>query len=368
MPWLSIVTPDGNHRYIPLDDAQTTSLGRARANSVVLADTRCSSFHCVIRRCDTKPGAEPTFVLEDAGSRNGTLHNGEPVEEGDARHLSIGDTIEVGGTTIDVTEAVPADAAPDSIGDSTRRHTRRKRDSRRNRRSASSRRSARVTQAALHRAMTEAMPPGDPAPAMSPPATEAVPPAEAAANDTGEARDAVAPAVDDGGTSPSRRSRIPVAVADAIASAPTRTAAATAVIGLLAFFAGIGVMWAVGAVPLPQPTIPAGVPVHRQPADPTGESAGTVSDAGARRLAQRLTALEARLSAISAREAERRDDLLALITTVRARTDELDAALAGAREDQRAQLEQVSLAMSTLAGKMQESEAAEKITRKCGAN
>ncbi|NDJ79159.1 MAG: FHA domain-containing protein [Chloroflexi bacterium] len=65
-----------------------TSLGRAPANTVVLADTFCSQEHALV----TRRGGQ--WWLEDRDSSNGTLLNGEPVYEPVV--LSSGDEIGVG--------------------------------------------------------------------------------------------------------------------------------------------------------------------------------------------------------------------------------------------------------------------------------
>jgi hypothetical protein len=62
------------------------TVGRTRNNDIVLPDESVSKFHAFFREPEASgiPGAAPTgngaaMLLQDAGSRNGTLFNGAPV-------------------------------------------------------------------------------------------------------------------------------------------------------------------------------------------------------------------------------------------------------------------------------------------------
>jgi pSer/pThr/pTyr-binding forkhead associated (FHA) protein len=69
----------------------TTSIGRARANDIVLDDVSVSSEHCRVRP------EEGRFVLHDLKSTNGTFVNERRV----TRHpLAEGDVIKVGETAM----------------------------------------------------------------------------------------------------------------------------------------------------------------------------------------------------------------------------------------------------------------------------
>ncbi len=78
---------------IPLDH-EVTTIGRDVKCSVQIDDATISRVHCRIYRRQIIPG-EISYVLEDAGSFNGTLLNGIPVERAEISHgdqLSIGKT------------------------------------------------------------------------------------------------------------------------------------------------------------------------------------------------------------------------------------------------------------------------------------
>ena len=78
---------------IPLDH-EVTTIGRDVKCSVQIDDATISRVHCRIYRRQVIPG-EISYVLEDAGSFNGTLLNGVAVERAEISHgdqLSIGKT------------------------------------------------------------------------------------------------------------------------------------------------------------------------------------------------------------------------------------------------------------------------------------
>lgn len=91
MPLLYIYPKRGAGFSIELG-SHAVSLGRAADNTIPLGDPFCSSRHAVIR-----PG-EDGFVVEDAGSKNGTYLNGRRIEE--PSELRTGDEIRVGGVRI----------------------------------------------------------------------------------------------------------------------------------------------------------------------------------------------------------------------------------------------------------------------------
>ena len=90
MAWLLIETPDELPRRFRLGKLDA-GFGRARTNAVPLADTKCSSFHCVIRQATSE-----RWALADAGSRNGTYLNGVKLDEEHA--LKDGDEVIIGQT------------------------------------------------------------------------------------------------------------------------------------------------------------------------------------------------------------------------------------------------------------------------------
>jgi pSer/pThr/pTyr-binding forkhead associated (FHA) protein len=88
-PVLTITAGPGTGMVFSLSRTGTTSIGRAKANDVVLGDISTSSQHCRIR---PEQGA---FVLHDLKSTNGTFVNERRV----TRHvLAEGDVIRVGET------------------------------------------------------------------------------------------------------------------------------------------------------------------------------------------------------------------------------------------------------------------------------
>jgi two-component system cell cycle response regulator len=64
-----------------------TMVGRARESDVALTEHGVSRHHCTVVRSDD------TFFIEDAGSTNGTLVNGERVRSAE---LALGDRIQIG--------------------------------------------------------------------------------------------------------------------------------------------------------------------------------------------------------------------------------------------------------------------------------
>ncbi|MEO8851720.1 MAG: FHA domain-containing protein [Allobranchiibius sp.] len=77
----------------PVDDEEALTIGRGRANSIVLDDMLVSRHHVRITADDEG------LVLQDLGSRNGTYVNGERVER---IALHEGDRLGIGATTFEV--------------------------------------------------------------------------------------------------------------------------------------------------------------------------------------------------------------------------------------------------------------------------
>lgn len=90
-PSLAIVRGPGLGESYPLRIESATSLGRAKANDIVLKDIAISSQHCRIRREDGR------FVLHDLKSTNGTFVNDRRVSR---CLLSEGDEIKIGETVL----------------------------------------------------------------------------------------------------------------------------------------------------------------------------------------------------------------------------------------------------------------------------
>jgi FHA domain/von Willebrand factor type A domain len=90
-PVLVITGGPGSGRVFSLSDLSATSLGRARANDIVLEDIAVSNEHCRIRLED---GA---FVVHDLKSTNGTYVNERKVSH---HPLAAGDVLKLGETSL----------------------------------------------------------------------------------------------------------------------------------------------------------------------------------------------------------------------------------------------------------------------------
>jgi hypothetical protein len=90
-PVLVVTRGTATGEVVSLSLAATTSIGRAKANDIVLEDLSVSSQHCRVRP------EEGRFVLHDLKSTNGTFVNERRV----TRHpLAEGDVVKVGETTL----------------------------------------------------------------------------------------------------------------------------------------------------------------------------------------------------------------------------------------------------------------------------
>lgn len=67
------------------------SVGRATNNDIVLRHHSVSKFHGWFE-CD----ADGQYLVTDAGSKNGTVLNGAPLQKGDLKAISSGDRLEFG--------------------------------------------------------------------------------------------------------------------------------------------------------------------------------------------------------------------------------------------------------------------------------
>jgi serine phosphatase RsbU (regulator of sigma subunit) len=96
MAEITVQTAEGTRERFPLGKDRIT-IGRSRESDIFLPDQWLSRHHAEVRRQD---GA---FYLQDLGSKNGTLLNGEPV--GDVRRLRHGDVITLGEHRLTFVEA-----------------------------------------------------------------------------------------------------------------------------------------------------------------------------------------------------------------------------------------------------------------------
>ncbi|GIV97503.1 MAG: hypothetical protein KatS3mg057_2160 [Herpetosiphonaceae bacterium] len=95
-PSPALVRSDGAE--LPLE-GELLSIGRAPENHLVIDDKQASRRHALLRREDGR------YVLEDAGSANGTFVNGQRIQ----RHLlAPGDVIKIGDTILSYKEPVIA--------------------------------------------------------------------------------------------------------------------------------------------------------------------------------------------------------------------------------------------------------------------
>ena len=90
-PVLAVTRGARRGEVLSLSEDSAISIGRARANDVVLDDASVSSQHCRVRP------EQGRFVLYDLKATNGTMVNGRRVD----RHLlEEGDVIQVGETSL----------------------------------------------------------------------------------------------------------------------------------------------------------------------------------------------------------------------------------------------------------------------------
>jgi pSer/pThr/pTyr-binding forkhead associated (FHA) protein len=102
-PFLELRDASGGQRLVPLA-GERMSIGRADGCGVAVPwDPEVSRLHAVVERIDG------VWVLEDAGSRNGTSVDGEPV--GGRRLLHDGEIIRAGRTQVLFQSTAPGDAA-----------------------------------------------------------------------------------------------------------------------------------------------------------------------------------------------------------------------------------------------------------------
>jgi predicted component of type VI protein secretion system len=102
-PFLELRDAAGRQQLVPLE-SERISIGRAEGCGVALPwDAEVSRLHAVVERIDG------VWMLEDAGSRNGTAVDGEPVSA--RRLLQDGAVISAGRTQILFQCTQPGDAA-----------------------------------------------------------------------------------------------------------------------------------------------------------------------------------------------------------------------------------------------------------------
>jgi pSer/pThr/pTyr-binding forkhead associated (FHA) protein len=90
-PVLIITAGPGSGHVFTLSLESMMSIGRAKANDIVLEDVAVSSQHCRIRPDDGQ------FIVHDLRSTNGTFVNDHRVTRS---HLRSGDVLKIGETTM----------------------------------------------------------------------------------------------------------------------------------------------------------------------------------------------------------------------------------------------------------------------------
>ncbi|MBX2796998.1 MAG: FHA domain-containing protein [Myxococcales bacterium] len=93
-PMLVVHAGTEDEEVLSLDDDGEIRLGRGKACSIRLKDSRASRVHCRVFRSGTN------WCVEDLGSANGTLVNGEFLQARTPRDLSGGEELIVGSTVL----------------------------------------------------------------------------------------------------------------------------------------------------------------------------------------------------------------------------------------------------------------------------
>jgi len=88
---LIVKEADGKRTVRELDTKPVT-LGRGTEADIQVVDDKVSRIHCGIRFWDD------AYYLKDLHSRNGTVLNGEPLQ--DVQQIKPGDVIRIGGTKV----------------------------------------------------------------------------------------------------------------------------------------------------------------------------------------------------------------------------------------------------------------------------
>ena len=100
MPEIAIQTAGGTTRALSRSPAQQVTIGRSRESDIFLPDQWLSRNHAAI---ELRPEG---YFVNDLKSKNGTLLNGEPLQ--DWRRLRPGDIITLGEHTLTF--------SPDAVG------------------------------------------------------------------------------------------------------------------------------------------------------------------------------------------------------------------------------------------------------------
>ncbi len=91
---LEVKSPDGSVREFPLQ-RDSMVIGRSSRSDITVLDRSLSRHHARVFQQDG------SWWIEDLGSRNGTLYNGEPIDSGPVR-IRPGDVLGLGGSFITV--------------------------------------------------------------------------------------------------------------------------------------------------------------------------------------------------------------------------------------------------------------------------
>jgi pSer/pThr/pTyr-binding forkhead associated (FHA) protein len=88
MAYFVLEHPDGRSEEYRIDQ-ELLMIGRSAEANLRLDHAKVSRIHCELRQ-----SADGTWLITDMGSRNGTLVNGQAVEQA---RLGEGDRVEIGG-------------------------------------------------------------------------------------------------------------------------------------------------------------------------------------------------------------------------------------------------------------------------------
>lgn len=89
--YFAIQSGPGKGRQFPLDPERPMHIGRGSTCEVMLSDPVCSRFHAIVLYEDGE------WIIRDAGSRNGTLVNGQKIDSAQIVHQT---TVSIGGTEL----------------------------------------------------------------------------------------------------------------------------------------------------------------------------------------------------------------------------------------------------------------------------
>jgi pSer/pThr/pTyr-binding forkhead associated (FHA) protein len=91
VPSFTVQYPDGQSEQFPIDQ-DLLMIGRSPDAHLRLHDAQVSRVHCELRQ-----SADGTWLISDMGSRNGTVVNGQPVQQA---RLNDNDQLQLGSVLL----------------------------------------------------------------------------------------------------------------------------------------------------------------------------------------------------------------------------------------------------------------------------